>query len=258
MRWAVSDPRALVPGSDWGRPDEDLRIVRVSAGAPLPAIDVREPRPGELVKPIPNEFHAIDVTDELDGPIGAVGKKFWELVLSAEPSLRTRVATGSPIRRLEYSDRFVRNPVASRVLREIVATLRASTAGFSTSTEISVRTMHGKDEAGTGLNHCWTDRETKLAVLQGLLSDLGATNIAIVGRGDTGHKRELRVEFEDGALAVLRLDHGVSFLDANAKSGPFPFSKSAAEQVAHLKAAVFDVHARDDEAVPIYVSGVIA
>jgi hypothetical protein len=81
--------------------------------------------------------------------------------------------------------------------------------------------------------------------------------VGILDKDEAAHARELRLVWADNATLVIRLDQGLGFLEERRSSIGHVFSAPAEAQASAIQAVSFDVRARGEHPVPMYVAGVM-
>lgn len=256
IRWATTAAEGLAPNETWGRPSDTARSIRSASEAALPASTARAPRAGELRKPIPGQYREVKLSTQLDGHVRDVGKRFWNAVAGAAPGLRDRLAAGPSLLCVTYVDRYVRAPLQARLLHEVLHELVGKKGGIAPETAVSISTVRGNSRHPPSvLKNDWVEPAVQRDVIKGLLEGMGRPTVDILDLDETAHARELRLVWSDQATLVVRLDQGLGFLEERRSSQPHRFTEPATKQVAAIKAASFEVRARGEHAVPIYVAG---
>src|SRR5690606_3835233 len=135
-------PEASVPGPQWGITQVCVVQRRASALPPMPGkiVPIETIRP-PLPKPkTAGDYHSIEVIGQLRVSAEQFGRHFWHLVNTKVPNLRSRLEC-TPLKTIEYSDRYLRTPLTMRLLVETLRTLKAEYPGaFTSSTKIIVNT----------------------------------------------------------------------------------------------------------------------
>lgn len=250
-RWACTSAELQAPGLYWGRPDEDERIVRVDVSEVIAA-------PGQVrsediwERSIAGAFQEVKL--DLDGPTRTLGERFWSLLAGPNPKLSEHLRTSQPLKTLQYSDRYIVAPLTAKVLSVVIGTLR--TRGIVTAqTEVTVLTSAGQSDRYPGrVFDTWPDERVQRAVLQAVVeqsSDAKAT-VTIQPKRDLDHQREMRLEFVDGEVLHVRLDHGFGFLECFGNCR-FDFTAPPQSQAQRIQSMDLDLRARNDQTAIAYV-----
>jgi hypothetical protein len=256
--WLATASEALVPGPDYGRAITDARVVRNIAPTPMGNRPGDELPASKLRRTPPGLFHELLVSRELDGDISSFGARFWRLVRGAAPELDTRLAQGSPLSKVTYTDRYVRSPSVARLVAETLRELARVPGGISSATAIEVLTSPpaGTDSRSSfRLFHDWREARDQQGVIHALLFGTGVPSVRVDDKRATFHMRELRLAWGDGRAFAIRLDQGFGFFRTDGAHGDlsFNFNAPAAAQAQALQAARFAVTKADALPVPLYV-----
>lgn len=199
-------------------------------------------------------LHEVVVRDGCNGPIGALGGSFWRIVCGAAPVLANRLQRGQQLRRIAYIDSYIRSPLAARCLYEVLSTLRSMSGGIGRDTHVGVTTSWEppRERRPSRLFDGWGSEALAREVLQATLGPLGQVSVELLGK-KADHRRELRLEWDDGALRVMP-DKGLGFLRAAAaRSLNCDLSASVSHQVAALFRLEFRVENNESYGSPIYI-----
>src|SRR5690606_1695948 len=150
----------------------------------------------------------------------------------ASPDLKERLQSKTPIKQLEYSDRYIVSPLTASVLSAVLGHLR-NTGSITPRTAIIIRTARGRSDLyPSKFFDTWVDVAAQAAVLEGVVATSTGSNVSIsmLPKQAVQHQREMRLEFEDGATFCIRLDHGLSFFECRRRHS-FDFRASTEAQV---------------------------
>jgi len=258
-RFAVLDQESLSPGTQWSSGQESALVVRTRAEGPLPKLPTASvTRDGSSLRTRPKgTMVALTVVQELSGPVESFGDRFWNLVLEHGPEVAKRLASGVPLQRLEYVDRYIRTPLMLRLVAEVARGLRGKAVEATQNLEVSVRTVpiHQKSKMLMDVGTNWSIGANRNEVFQTLLAMRGLQGtLEEAPKQDTPHARELSLRWQDGATWRLRLDEGFGFFRALGGQTNFPFSKPEAEQGKTLAMAKFGLVAANPS--HLYVLGI--
>lgn len=232
-RWATTGVPARIPGDSWGTGVVGSRNVRVRTDERPAELDGRSVAPASLRRQFDGTLAEVSLTNELDGGIETFGERFWNSIRARAPELSLRLGNGSRLSRVLYVDRYLRSPLTIRLLREVLAGLRAQSDLWGEETRLEVETAslaRGSQRTPWAIAHDWEFEDDRKIVSQRVLSIKGADPILKVADArDLAHARELRLEWKDGASWYLRLDQGLGFWKT-ARLDPFPFNRGADEQ----------------------------
>ena len=256
-RWAlVADDRApLLPGPEWGATAGG--VVRANGAGPLPALPgLRAPKPGELVKPEPDQLSQLVVKTQLDGPIEQVGARLWSLLRKAEPTLAVRLDKGPGLSRVEYRDRYVCSPLTARLVFELLRGLQGAPGGLTSTTEVAlVASEPAYPKPPWSWVHDWDSGPKVRDVLTELLKPLGGKlKVDVVPRYQAEHARKLKLVWPDAVLDV-HFDQGLGFLRVKGKAPGHAFHEPAANQAASIRACKIPVD-HTNGTTYVYLGGV--
>jgi len=258
LRFAATDPLAAAPSPVWAVGAGSAHVVRTNEPNPLLPLGADCVfQAGDDLRVAPaGMVYALTIKDGIDGSVQTFGERFWGELCSHAPELAARLESGTPIREVEYSDRYVRNPLTLRLLAEAARGLHKLGPGTMNDTKIRLVTMpiHRIPKGAMTVETDWHPDADRSAVFATLMGVHGLTGeVEVRPKHDTPHARELRITWGDGASCRLRLDEGFGFVQAVEKVA-FSFSKPEVEQGAALASAHFEVKARI--ATHVYVLGI--
>jgi hypothetical protein len=245
LQIAVSAPGGEQFGSDWGHVGAGPGLTgQREAPAMGPALSLAKLAAfGEG-----NSAH-VEIRHEFDGPIKAFGKAFWKTIMPLRPQA---FAGKCPVVRAVYSDRYLRSPLAARLLYEIVRAM----PGRHEETIIEIiseRTMRAATEPSV-LHEAWTDDRDRTAVLEALLP---RASVALRTKRDCPHARSLLIDFADGSSVTIYLDQGLgAWRTAGRRPVRFDGAADVARQVAELKRVDTDVEIQEkgEHASPLWIT----
>ena len=237
VRWAMSAEGGATMNSAWGQPPEGGQCVYARAQDALPPIQTQALAVDQL-RPQPEGTVAIlAIQNEFDGRIEGFGSRFWSHVQSHCRTLKEQFDHGGPLTHVSYSDRYISTPWALLLLREVFLDLvRKERADSRTALRLLTRELRRNQypsRDGGLISDQWRDdaaRETFTT----LAIDSGRGRLHWKGTfefetGSAPHFRELRLEWENGAVWSLKLDQGVGYWRCRPPA-PFPFDKEPHEQ----------------------------
>ncbi|WP_437296002.1 DEAD/DEAH box helicase [Sorangium sp. So ce426] len=255
-RWAVTSETTLDPGEAWGLAGDGARCVigrttvalAAAPGAALTPAQVRKPRPGTYVE--------VKINNELDGPVGDFGHRFWALLERRFPELMERLDAAEPLASVEYGERYLKSPLATRLLYEVLKALQRRPGGITPATLVNVDATSSfrANRPPTKVDHDWRDPAARNTMLEATLRHLGI-NLRFTAGTDihrVAHYRQMLLRWPE-AILCLRLDQGLSFCQADPPP-PFPFEKACDEQQKALLATKYSVQKRDAMPAVVYVN----
>jgi hypothetical protein len=261
VRWAASERDAAVPGDLWGAihatANGSSRCVRVVDEHALTALTAPPATSAQLEKPRPGTFVELMLKAQLDGDHQQVGAKFWSALCAGVPNLRARLDGAVKLARIAYEDRYVVSPLNAATVYRVVEHLATAAGGVAADTAVELRTTEASTRPGSMSRRIWdnwTNAAEQTGVLSDLLAGLGRSSVNVVRRQDASHFREMVLEWKDGHRFVIRLDHGLSFLECLGHVH-HPFGTTSAKQAAAIKNFAFATRQRAGGAVPLYLQG---
>ena len=258
--WAASDPAALAPAPGWGSGGQGWSYVRaVGRGlTPLPA-GARQLAPDAL-RPSSTGLVEIRIGEELDGPSVRFGEGAWSLVRDKAPVLAQWLDGVHPLKTVQYTDRYLRSPLALHLLGSLLMALRHYPGGISHETTVTVQTARMErftPQEPQVVHHDWRDAEDRRLVATTLLR--GHSGVFIWIDDEEGrrlpHARELELEWSDGRRALLRLDQGVGFWRTMGGRTTFPFAADPARQGEALRQLRLRIAAMNHEYPTLWYIG---
>lgn len=239
---AVTDPAEALPGAAWGAgaaapavigPAPDLPCgTRISAER-LMALGVGNAR---LMRP----------GAALDGPAAGFGKRFWDW-LRAHAPLEIGAMQGVGLRRLAYTDRYLLQPYALRLLAEVMRTAPgAGGAERSVALAPADRLPAEPRFLHDGFPSDGIRRELLAALLPG-------AEVSLSPKPRLPHYRALTAELADGRRLTIHLDQGFGGWRVDGTQR-HDFAAPAAAQARSLTSAVFRVTGADMLGAPLALS----
>lgn len=262
IRWAFTSEQSTAPGEEWGRATEDERCIRAVFDTPLPPITGVVIPPASVRRLPPKTFREKMIRAELDGPVNRFGERFWNLVSHEIPQLQFRLKDGSPIRKVLYRDRYVGSPLSALLISRLIRGLEKYSGTLAADTEIRLETCELRRQGGRipeSVHHDWTKQRDQEDVIKKLLPGTGNVQLTVLPhRNGAQHARELGLTFDDGAVWMVRLDHGVGFLGSGQEKGIlFNFLRPPGEQVRELELFRFPVVNREKTGTRLYMTDII-
>jgi hypothetical protein len=211
----------------------------------------------QLEKARPDTFREIKLKGQLDGDHRQVGAKFWRVLRAALPNLAARLDAPVKLARLAYEDRYIVSPLTAATVYRVVEHLLTAAGGIAPETVVELRPTEAFARGGAPSRRAWDDWETpaeQAGVLSELLVGIGRANVQVVRRQAASHFREMVLEWSDGQRFVIRLDHGLSFLECPGHV-VHPFGATSVKQAPAIKGYAFLARQRAGAAVPLYAQG---
>ncbi|MGU5712524.1 DEAD/DEAH box helicase [Aeromonas caviae] len=235
MQWASSEIGGCVPGEQWGI-SQQTPVVTTSEAAPA-CHQGNKLAAADLLPVLPAGAVRINLAEQLDGPLGEFGSRFWALITSHSPLWNQRFSQKSRIKRVQYSDRYLHSPLTTRLLGELLTELVDQGMADQAALQVNVKKLGFNAPQHEAIYNSWqteNDRKEAITLLleEGYLgpSWQGNIEVNISDKAATGHGRELVVTFEDGSERYLLLDMGLGYWRSQG-SAPFDFAAPVQRQV---------------------------
>lgn len=246
--WASRDPGARTAGAEWATATA-APIVRFKSGATpareAVALDSLVPRPEAAFRKVKNE---------LDGPLATFGARFIAFI---KPNLeRLDGWQVGQLRRITYSDRYLRSPLVARLFLSVAGGLVGALAAPGQRIPVRLLSSAGDSRGGREyreppflFGHDWREDAVRIDSMKAAARSL---NIDLsVELRDVAHAREMRLEFSNGHSILLALDQGFGcWREARGARPRFDFGKNPIEQASALMNYPLLVHGPQD---PSYV-----
>ncbi|WGV20882.1 DEAD/DEAH box helicase [Pseudomonas putida] len=231
--WASRNCTLGIPNDNWARNDEGQLLVR----GRLPSIDLAcTSYTGMEIRPQVGDVEVDIGPDELSGKFCGFGTRFWALLIERSPALKAVLTGNDSLERIEYTDRYTRNPFTVALLVEVLDALKNTVANAAANPHVSVTGQHyqANFQGPRQLWHDWADHDQRDAALQSALEYVGFS-ANVNSKPAIEHGRMLRLTFESGHEVRIRLDQGMSYWRADRNSGQlyveaFDFKADAEKQ----------------------------
>lgn len=249
IEWALFDASSLRPSPSWGRSDGSTPIVRGNVpnapefeGTELTLPDLREDRPNQCVYRF--------IKSEWNGPVSSLGERFWQSLRETSDDLDS-VFESVPSY-IEYHDRYIKSPLAAKLLYEVLSPFqsRGADAAFPT---LSIRTCEAtNDRVSRYFDHDWPDGRAQKKTLEELFSVGFNLDLKVLrDRKSVPHARTLRLKWGNDTRFDILVDQGMGFGRPTA-SCPFDFDKPAAAQAKTIKKLAIHIELNGVE-MPVYL-----
>ncbi len=191
----------------------------------------------DLLPVLPAGAVRINLAEQLDGPLGEFGSRFWALITSHSPLWNQHFSQKSRIKRVQYSDRYLHSPLTARLLGELLTELVDQGMADQAALQVNVKKLEFNAPQHEAIYNSWQTENDRKAAITLLLEEgylgpswQGSIEVNISDKAATGHGRELVVTFEDGSERYLLLDMGLGYWRSQG-SAPFDFSAQVQRQV---------------------------
>ena len=206
---AACAPGEAVPGPKWGL-GEQAPLVQ----GPAPELPTTKGFAADLLaKASKGNAHFIPVRERLDGRAALFGRAFWNL-LESEAPLAVGALRTHGVREMTYVDRYLRSPLAVRLLVEVIRRMPGASGGSGGNpARLLISTARRtRDELGRvaerprwAVHHDFTDDTMCRDVMKALLPD---ARIDVRGKAELPHERSLGLLLGDGRRTTVLLDQG--------------------------------------------------
>lgn len=228
------------PGPDWA--DAAVPAVFLPSMVQFDAQIVERDR---LLPSLPGHARLVEFEAGNALPLEAFGRFFWDTLAANAPALSDRLdQAGIELRKLEYSDRYLRCP---QVVGTLYALVRNVIYRCGSAAEVRITTARADGKRTGRLAHNdWGTAEVQRQVLQGLMRTLNEDAEVRTPRRllDVPHARLMRLEFSDGSVIRIRLDHGLGTFWTHRQF--FDFECSVDDQVKALAEPRWTLTVNDD------------
>lgn len=213
MTLASRSQQATIPGPEWHLNDE---LVVRSLG--YKTVELNEfILPAKATNAV-ERVKDIQIHKQLNGPLSQFGQRFWDVLFNDHEEAQS-LMNNTRITGVNYTDRYLQNPVALALLGSILRPLKTK---LTDGAEVTLDTLFkDKDRPGNRPFHDWMS----IADFQDFADQWFA---AALGRPveltvfdsprDIPHHRKLTVTFEDGQVLKIRFDQGMGYWRINFSS----------------------------------------
>lgn len=233
--WAGSSQQNLLPNNSWC--DRDAKTMYVKGLHPQ--VKAKKTYTHSEIIPATGDTE-IEILDQINGQIIGFGKRFWAQLISQNSKLSEILNNQSDaLEVIEYSDRYLRNPLMIALLIETINELKQFPSGEVATIKVGVTTVSSNKIDTRPSANCWDDwKDEKIRdqVLENAISycglepkvevHLGGTNSSVI------HGRVLKLQFKSGATVSIRLDQGFAYWRFNGDNyRKFQFNENVERQV---------------------------
>lgn len=177
-----------------------------------------------------------NISSEVNGPGYGFGNRLLSILAS---SLDKGIS--SPIVKIEYKDRYLKNPLASGLFYSFIKELKVRYEKLWNCASITLETAETTEtnkQYPTMFYHDWDDVDARNEVLTALFDKIGLKfQLKEKNKKYLEHNRIMTIELENGEKINLILDQGFSYWRCLAycyAENIFPFDADIDEQVAKI------------------------
>ena len=177
-----------------------------------------------------------NISSEVNGPGYGFGNRLLSILAS---SLDKGIS--SPIVKIEYKDRYLKNPLASGLFYSFIKELKVRYEKLCNCASITLETAETTEtnkQYPTMFYHDWDDVDARNEVLTALFDKIGLKfQLKEKNKKYLEHNRIMTIELENGEKINLILDQGFSYWRCLAycyAENIFPFDADIDEQVAKI------------------------
>jgi hypothetical protein len=233
--WACSSQQNLLPNNYWC--DRDAKTMYVKGLHPQ--VKAKKTYSHSEIIPATGDTE-IEILDQINGPIIGFGKRFWTYLISQNAKLGEVLNNqGDVLEVVEYSDRYLRNPLMIALLIETINELKQFPCGEMATIKVAVTTVISNKKDARPPANCWDDwkeEKERDQVLESAIDycgldpkvevHLGGSNSSVI------HGRVLKLRFTSGTTVSIRLDQGFAYWRFNGENRrKFPFTENIERQV---------------------------
>lgn len=158
----------------------------------------------------------ISVQDEMNSRLHEFGEKFWNHIAENHEETRTKLIENQiSIKKVEYSDRYLYNPLSLGLVHSVVYGLKKM-VGTDTWSEAAVE-IHTANKSnnlrpGNLIFHDWMDSADRDVVFEYLFQKSNLKlNLNVQDRRNLEHARAFKITFQNDSVLTIRLDQGVGY-----------------------------------------------
>lgn len=230
-------PEAARPGGGWGMVANAPLILgtgpQIALGNPLAPMKLAQFQEGNSIY--------VEIGQELNGPVAQFGARFWALVRNRRSQ---PFVSGAALVRIDYADRYLRNPLTLRLLSEVLLHAPGRTATVKTKL-LSAAQMPPRTDARL-LHDNWPNDRIRLETLKAALPQ---AEVRLAALADCPHARQMTLEWSNGDKLILHLDQGLGAWRSS-RAVPFDLTRQAEVQSRDLARAIFDVELQEGGRYP--------
>lgn len=158
----------------------------------------------------PSGAAVVELTTELNGPVGDLERKFWSLLEQKAPAYAQAIEQDQVVS-LQYEDRYLKSPWSVVMLANILKAMK-----FGNEASLSVITMPGDGRRESRMAwDDWANAETQRVVSGAFLrATLGAKQVDFKvnsDRRELTHRRVLSVGLASGRTIKFAFDQGMGY-----------------------------------------------
>jgi len=227
---AAPDRAEAVPGPGWGLGANSVLVQ--GAAPPMPASQTITSE--RFIALSSGNARLIRLRRQLDGPVATFGRAFWKAI-AAEAPLTIAALQAHGVQHVEYTDRYLLNPLSLRLLVEVMVAM-PGTKATPTRTILTAR-QDRAEPTGWAIFHSFPDDSMRRALVEALLP---TATVEIRSKAALPHARSMALVLGDGQRITLLLDQGFGAWRAEGQPR-HDFSSDPGAQARALKARVFSV-----------------
>lgn len=224
ISYASTQIDACVPGEKWLNTNGHLLV---KSTAPL-HIDAETIEKEDLLPPISNKVTKLDIKKELNGTIGEFGEKLWTHFEQNSEFLINHIRNNQ-LRAIEYSDRYLQNPLSVLLLKSIINTIPA---GISPDFKVKISSIQSKDNTYSipgPLFKSWVieEEQERIEVMENIFSnnDQYPAEILLYEESrELSHARKLTLYFSNETQIEINFDQGMGYWRLNSYAR-YPFNQ---------------------------------
>lgn len=237
---AAPDRAEAVPGPGWGLGANNVLVRGVA-----PAIPAAQTIGSErFIALSSGNARLIRLRRQLDGPVATFGRAFWKAI-AAEAPLTIAALQAHGVQQVEYTDRYLLNPLSLRLLAEVMVAMPGTKAP-PTRTILTARQDRAEPK-GWAIFHSFPDDSMRRTLVEALLP---RAIVEIRSKAALLHARSMALVLGDGQRITFLLDQGFGAWRAEGQPR-HDFSSDPVAQARALKVQVFSVSVNSGQDAPL-------
>lgn len=215
--WASTSDIPAIPDANWGENAEGRVVVRGNLDWSVKDVLAV---PASMIRPQAGDVE-VDIQHQLNETLTGFGKRFWGLLCKSSPVLDSALSAVDSLVKVEYVDRYLRNPFTVALLLEVVGELRALVYEADSGMEVCIKgqSYEAISQSPSQLWHDWKNSHVRDAALLAGLEYCGF-EAKVVTELSIDHSRMLQLTFISGHKIRVRLDQGLSHWIPDRHHGP--------------------------------------
>jgi len=213
--WVSEHPKIIEGNEGWGIiDDEKSPIVHADCEVKLTRNQVSLSEIKESLKG--QADLEISIQDELNTRLHDFGERFWEFIAEQHDESKSNLFNSQLfIKRVEYSDRYLYNPLSLGLVHSVIDGLRkliGDNRWGNASVQINTANNSNNMRPGNLIFHDWMESNDRDAVFEYLFQKSNLKlDLNVQDRRYLEHGRAFKVIFDNISSLTIRLDQGVGY-----------------------------------------------